>query len=102
MPKPPVGDVMVDLETYGRSAGCPILSIGACQFSAEGVGPGYYCVVSLKTCYKAGLKTDKETVDWWGRQSEAARKVIDDAEAEDALHLKHACESFNEIGRAHV
>lgn len=96
MPSKPRGDVMVDLETYGRSAGCPVLSIGACQFSAEGVGPGYYCVVSLKTCHEAGLKDDAETVAWWNKQSEAARKVLDEALAHDAMHLKNACEAFNE------
>lgn len=95
MPRPPVVDVMLDLETYGRSAGCPVLSIGACQFSAYGTHAGYYAVVSLPSCFAAGLKTDEETKQWWMRQSEAAQKVIAEANEEDALTLTHACESFN-------
>ena len=64
-------DVMVDLETLGRRAGCSILSIGAVAFDAETgtMGPEFYMVVKMASCEKHGLHTDPETVAWWKKQN---------------------------------
>lgn len=82
--------VMIDLETLGTVPGCAILSIGAVYFDESGLGEEFYRVVSRAHCKELGLKEDKGTVGWWAKQSEAARKVIADAEAPDAPQLHAA------------
>ena len=76
-------DVMVDLETLGRRAGCSILSIGAVAFDAETgkMGPEFYMVVKMDSCEKHGLHTDPDTVVWWEKQSPEAQKVLKQARA---------------------
>lgn len=70
---------MVDLETLGRRAGCSILSIGATYFDETGVEGEFYAVVNQASCEKAGLHTDPETLAWWEKQSEDARKVLEES-----------------------
>jgi len=76
-------DVMVDLETLGRRAGCAILSIGAVAFDAETgkMGPEFYMVVKMASCEKHGLHTDPDTVAWWEKQNPEAQKVLKQARA---------------------
>lgn len=76
-------DVMVDLETLGRRAGCAILSIGAVAFDAETgeLGPELYTIVKVASCEAAGLHTDPDTVTWWEKQNPEARKVLKQARA---------------------
>lgn len=76
-------DVMVDLETLGRRAGCSILSIGAVAFDAESgkLGPEFYTVVKMTSCEERGLHTDPDTVAWWEKQNLEAQKVLKQARA---------------------
>ena len=76
-------DVMVDLETLGRRAGCSVLSIGAVAFDAGTgkLGPEFYTVVKVASCEAAGLHTDPDTVAWWERQNHEAQKVLKQARA---------------------
>lgn len=67
--------VMLDLETLGNSAGCAIVSIGACRFSQEGIDPAaFYTVVELGSDPLGVI--DPGTVLWWMGQSEEARAVF--------------------------
>lgn len=71
--------LMIDLETMGTRPGCPVLSIGAVYFDPKmgELGESYYGVAySDQSAY--GLKPEKETVDWWARQSAEAQKVFED------------------------
>jgi len=74
-------NVMVDLETYGQRAGCPILSIGAVAFDKglNELGPEFYQVIKMSSCEEVGLQADQSTIDWWNTQSKDARKVVDQA-----------------------
>lgn len=74
--------VMLDLETLGKRAGCGVLSIGAREFVPyeDRIGRAFYEVVNRASCAKKGLTEDRETLDWWSRQSEEARQVLRDAE----------------------
>lgn len=76
-------DVMVDLETLGKRAGCAILSIGAVAFDPEAgeLGAEHYRVVRLSSCEGAGLHIDPDTIAWWEKQSPAAQKVLKQAQA---------------------
>lgn len=92
--------VMVDLETLGRRAGCSVLSIGAVAFDAEtGLGEEFYTVVSMKSCEKAGLHTDPDTLNWWEKQSEQAREVLKLAKGKDGKGLAIALGDFNDFLR---
>ena len=68
--------VMLDLETLGTKPGCPILSIGACTFSADihHVAYNFYVRIGLK-CYQyfRQFKPDMETMQWWEHQGQEAR-----------------------------
>lgn len=78
-------DVMIDLETLGRRAGCSILSIGAVAFDSSGLGEEFYCVVNRHSCHVAGLHEDPQTIDWWAQQSSEAKLVLEAAKAGIAL-----------------
>jgi len=70
-------DIMIDLETLGKCAGCSILSIGAIAFDEFGVAEdGLYTIISRESCKASGLHEDPETLKWWGEQSVDAKKVL--------------------------
>lgn len=72
---------MIDLETLGRQAGCPVLSLGACAFHpTKGVvsEKPFYVVFDLRSVHEAGLDDyHPETVTWWiAQESDRARNEI--------------------------
>ena len=83
----PMHNVMVDLETMGTAPGSAIVSLGAVAFDpATGqLGEEFYRVIDLKSCQRAGLTIDPDTVTWWLKQSDEARAALTGDEAE-ALH----------------
>lgn len=93
VPSPPMDNVMVDLETLGRRAGCAILSIGAVAFDAQSkrLGPEFYVVVDRAS--QLNLHTDPETLKWWEGQSVEARAVLTD---KAAIPLGDALIKFNQ------
>ena len=74
-------DVMVDLETLGRRAGCSVLSIGAVYFDPQTgkMGDELYVVVNRQSCVELGLHEDPETLAWWEAQSAEAKTVLTQA-----------------------
>lgn len=69
-------DVMLDLETLGRKPGCVILSIGAVEFGPQGLGREFYTVLNVQNSLEHGLHTDRETIEWWGKQGDEASAVL--------------------------
>lgn len=91
-----MNDVMIDLETMGKRAGCAIVSIGAVIFDAKGgtlYGNEFYTNVALGSCIEAGLSLDGETVLWWLAQNEAARLKL----SENPRPLRHALLGLTEF-----
>ncbi len=87
-------DVMMDLETLGRRAGCVVLSIGCVVMSAKhGVHDGlegrpdqkFYCALPIDPQKDVGLHVDPETEAWWRKQSSAARDVFKECDAAGSL-----------------
>ncbi len=68
--------IMLDLETLGLRAGCRVLSIGAVEFSRDGLGREFYVV--LNSDDQDRLFVDPGTEAWWARQSLSARRVFTD------------------------
>jgi hypothetical protein len=94
----PMDNIMVDLETLGRRAGCSILSIGVVAFCPDSgkLGDELYIVVQRKSCVEAGLHEDDDTLRWWAGQTEAARQVLIDAEtSKKAVPLDKALEQLS-------
>ena len=66
-------DVMIDLETLGKTPGCTILSIGATTFGTPDQDrEKFYEKISTAKSY--GLTVSSETVAWWHQQDPVARK----------------------------
>ena len=83
---------MIDLETLGTQPGSVILSIGAVRFDPTQpldncLENTFYCVVGRANSEGWGLTVDQGTVDWWGKQSTEARKVLADAEDPERYDL---------------
>lgn len=98
----PFKEVMCDLETWGRRAGCSIMSIGAVRFSEDGIGganPGeqFHVIVSRESCKTAGLHEDPSTIEWWGKQKPEAQRTMVLTESEHAIDLKTALVQFGEF-----
>lgn len=89
-------NVMVDLETMGKRAGCVILSIGAVEFDPlQGLGREFYKIISIESCKAAGLHIDPSTMEWWEKQSSEARQVLKDAHSINAMSLENVLLKFN-------
>jgi hypothetical protein len=92
-----INHVMVDLETMGTMPGCVGLSIGAVRFDPDAgtLHQEFYRVVSLSDSLERFLRTEQGTVDWWSKQSEEARKVLQEAVHPDAPKLPDVMQEFN-------
>jgi hypothetical protein len=77
---------MIDLETLGVTAGSVILSLGAVVFDESGVltsrDNAFYAVIQRKSCEEIGMTTEPDTIAWWNRQSDDARRVLMQADDE--------------------
>lgn len=69
-------NIMLDLETLGTTPGCIILSIGACHFDLTGIKSEFYTKIKVSESQAAGFTINAGTVQWWLKQSEAARMEI--------------------------
>lgn len=59
--------IMLDLETWGRTPGCAIRSIGAVVFDPRTgkLGEEFYANIEDRSCPDFGLTRDPETEQWW-------------------------------------
>jgi hypothetical protein len=80
---------MIDLETLGIQAGCPVISIGAVFFDVDSkqLGPSFYGVLDLTKQIKDGRKVDGDTIKWWMQQDGAAKKLFSDTAKEPVFVL---------------
>lgn len=80
-----LNDVMVDIETLGRRAGCAIVSIGAVKFDPKAgfvdTDNSFYRVITVESAMRHGLTVDPSTLRWWMRQSKEAQFVFNDPSA---------------------
>lgn len=90
--KPPMPNVMIDLETMSREKNAAILSIGAVVFNIEShvLGREFHQNVTLSSCVMLGLHRSAETLNWWS--------LDENKEARDAL-TKNAVSLDVAIGR---
>lgn len=92
-------NVMLDIETTGVSAGCCILSIGACTLD---LNSEFYQKISLASCYDRGLKDLPSTLDWWNKQDPAVRtEAFSGVDQLDVVLIKFS-DWLNSIGEKKV
>ncbi|HET8885573.1 MAG TPA: 3'-5' exonuclease [Salinimicrobium sp.] len=72
-----MNNIMLDIETMGNTPNSAILAIGAVYFDETGTGRSFYHKVCLESSCKIGLEMDADTVLWWLRQSDVARKEFE-------------------------
>lgn len=84
--------VMVDLETMGTSPNSAIVAIGAVAFDHEGIFNRFYKTINLENAVRSGLTIDPDTVMWWLKQSDDAKKAIT---SENQIPLWSALLKFN-------
>lgn len=68
--------IMMDLETWGKYAGCAIRSIGAVSFDRTTIGAEFYANIQTVSCTAIGLTIDPSTELWWLKQSPAAQDLL--------------------------
>lgn len=85
--------IMIDIETMGKGPRSAIAAIGAVEFNPAGdtLGPSFYTRVDLSSAVTAGMVIDADTVLWWLRQEEDARRELT---AEGGLPLPHALQAL--------
>jgi hypothetical protein len=107
--------MMVDIETCGTKPGCVVLSIGACVFDMsmpkdkDPHSAVFYTVIDVPQQAEMGLFRDKNTMKWWGEQSEEARNeafggVTPPLNAADAFigwatHFSRSCDRVYSQGQ---
>tara|TARA_R110000824_G_scaffold68916_1_gene177659 strand:- start:2181 stop:2720 length:540 start_codon:yes stop_codon:yes gene_type:complete len=67
---------MLDLETLGTKTDSVILSIGAAAFNEDSITNEFYTTINVQSCVEKGLKMYPDTVCWWAKQSDAAKKGV--------------------------
>lgn len=80
--------IMLDLETLGRKAGCPVLSIGAVVMSPRGIVDQFYVNLDPAAQVTAGLVIDRDTQEWWTKQSADARAALEVDRREPLMALR--------------
>lgn len=91
-----MNNVMLDLETLGQTAGCPILSIGAVFFDESGIGAKFHRHIDLNASLRKGFKVDSDTLLWWIDQSSDARKGVINGQ-KDCYPIKQVLTEFAEF-----
>ena len=85
-------NIMVDLETLGRTADARVFAIGACVVRQHKIGPTFYCL--LDPDRQTDRVADHETMDWWAGQSERVREELTRAYKE-GVYPAEAFSRFN-------
>ena len=92
--------VMLDIETLGRKAGCPVLSIGAVVFDPYNPAPspsayhiGLHVKLNLFDSLLNGFEVDQETLKWWKEQDPVAQFQAQ-SDAREVLSALEDLENF--------
>jgi exodeoxyribonuclease VIII len=84
---------MLDLEAMGIGSNAAITAIGAVAFSNNKIESEFYESIHLETSMSVGLTVEAQTIEWWMKQDENARKHLYDS---NKVHLPVALVKFSE------
>ena len=84
---------MIDLETFGTSAGCVIRSIGAVAFDPRTprLGAEFYKNITEEDQIACGAFKDPSTIKWWDSQGDSAKEILEP----NQMDLKTVVNGFN-------
>ena len=70
-------NIMIDIETVGKSVGCGIVQIAAVPFRTNGeyIAP-FEIKISVDSNLVEGLVADQETMIWWDKQPREVRDTV--------------------------
>lgn len=91
------GNVMIDLETLSTRTNASIIEIGAVEFNKQtgGIGDTIDLIINPSEWGKNGRDIDGETIKWWFKQDESARKrFIDNKERVDLKKALYELSNF--------
>jgi len=78
-------DVVIDLETMGKTDNAAIVALGAVALVDGEVNSEFYARISLASSIAAGCAMDASTVEWWMNQDAFARKEVDGSHEQQPL-----------------
>lgn len=78
-------DVVIDLETMGKTDSAAIVALGAVALVDGEVNSEFYARISLASSIAAGCAMDASTVEWWMNQDAFARKEVDGSHEQQPL-----------------
>lgn len=90
--------LMVDIETMGIAPGSAVLAIGAVSFdpySNEFPGDTFYQKTTLKSALMDGFKVDGSVIEFWLKQSDAAKNELFNNNISDFLSCYGLISQFN-------
>lgn len=89
------GNVMIDLETLSTHNNAAIIEIGAVEFNkyTGEVGEKFNVIIDPKDWCKNDRHVDGETIQWWFKQTNEARKRFT-KEKNEYITLKHALQKL--------
>lgn len=96
-----MSDLMIDLETLGTSPDAVILTIGAQGFELTSdrlTNVTFYKRLTVESQETRSI--DDGTVEWWGKQSEAAQEEAM-GDGADRCHIKEALEELSKLAFRH-
>ncbi|MNG54860.1 hypothetical protein D3C79_129130 [compost metagenome] len=88
-------NIMLDIETLGRTSSAAIVAIGAVVFDPDTslLNHDFYCVINESEALRYGM-SDGEAMVWWLAQPEAARQIF--AQGNGAIAFTSALELFTQ------
>lgn len=85
--------LMIDIETMANESFSAIISLAAVEFDINTgqTGKEFYINISLQSCIDLGLIVNADTIMWWMKQSDEARKSL----TGDSVSINEALLSFS-------
>ncbi|WP_163401478.1 3'-5' exonuclease [Flavobacterium fluviatile] len=85
--------LMIDLETMANESFSAIISLAAVEFDINTgqTGKEFYINISLQSCIDLGLIVNADTIMWWMKQTDEARKSL----LNGTVHIVDALTSFS-------
>ena len=86
--------IMLDIETLGTDSNALVVSISAVQFDlgSQDIGERFEIGLNQEQQLANGAVKDQETVDWWEKQSDEAKEMLNRLKKVD---VDEALQAFN-------
>jgi DNA polymerase III epsilon subunit-like protein len=93
---------MIDNETMGTGPTAAVIQIGAVLFDTKNkviLNPRFERTISFDSAVALGCSVDKNTIEWWKRQSEQAQRAVMENPQPISKVMNEFVEWFRSLGR---